>query len=129
MYILGYVSNLERLLRGLISTRDGVEYLLGMIDDASQGSARSRRFRLPVLKVPSPNYRKHVDKPGSCSTISISEDCTTVLKAPLAFHLDGCDDTVTIEYQAFENKSTDLLEWGKEIYRHLGEYKRILPCL
>ncbi|KAF2277729.1 kinase-like protein [Westerdykella ornata] len=100
-----------------------------MIGDASLGTARSRRFRLPVLKVPSPNYRKHVDKPGSCSAVWISEDGRTVLKAPQAFHLDGCDDAATIQYQAFEKESVDMLEREKVIYKHLGQHEGILPCL
>ncbi|KAF1995581.1 hypothetical protein P154DRAFT_473991 [Amniculicola lignicola CBS 123094] len=100
-----------------------------MTDYASQGVARSRRFRLPVLRVPSLNYHKHVSKPGSCSAIWISEDCTTILKTPLAFHLDGCDHAVTIEYQYFEKESVELLEREKEIYKHLGEHDGILPCL
>ncbi|KAF1840129.1 kinase-like protein [Cucurbitaria berberidis CBS 394.84] len=99
-----------------------------MIDYASRGAARSLQFRLPVLRTPSHNYRKQVDKPGSCSVVWISENSTTVLKAPLAFHLDGCDDAVTMEYRSCEKESVELLEREKEIYMHLGEHKGILPC-
>jgi len=100
-----------------------------MIDDVSRGAAISRRLRLPVLKFPSLNYRKQVDKPGSCCAVWISENSTTVMKAPLAFYLDGCDDAATIEYLDFEKESVELIEREKEIYRHLGKHKGMLPCL
>lgn len=94
-----------------------------------KGAARSRLFRLLVLTVPSLDYCKLVEKPGSCSAVWISGNCKSVLKAPQAYHLDGCDDAVTKEYQGFERESVMLLERGKEIYKHLDEHKDIIPCL
>lgn len=38
-------------------------------------------------------------------------------------------EKATIEHQAFEKESVDLLEREKEIYSHLGEHRGILPCL
>ncbi|KAF1962841.1 hypothetical protein CC80DRAFT_541989 [Byssothecium circinans] len=113
----------------LTAARESPGRIALMVHNASQGAARSRLYGLPVLQIPAPTYRKQVNEPGSCSAVWRSDNSTTVLKAPLAFHLDGCDDAVTMEYENFQQESVELLEREKEIYRHLGEHKGILPCL
>ncbi|KAF2789428.1 hypothetical protein K505DRAFT_392683, partial [Melanomma pulvis-pyrius CBS 109.77] len=84
---------------------------------------------LPVLKVPAPNYRKQVNEPGSCCGVWRSDDSATILKAPLAFHLHGCDHAVTKEYEMSQKEGVELLEREEEIYAHLGKHKDILTSL
>jgi len=99
-----------------------------MIDDATRGLELSRKLGVPVLKAP-PRCRKQVDFPGSCSTVWIYDDGSGVLKCPLAFYLDGCDNKTRREYEILEQESATLLEREKKIYRHLGRHPGILHCI
>jgi len=99
-----------------------------MIDDAARRVELSRNLGLPVLKPP-PRCQKHVDSPGSCSTIWIYDDGATVLKTSLAFYLDGCDSRQKKEHEDLEQESAALLEREKRIYRHLGRHPGILHCI
>lgn len=96
---------------------------------AARGALRSRKFGLPVLKRPSLRCLKLVDDPGSCSAVWHFDDGMTVLKAPLKFHLDGCDSHIKSDQHNLEIESTALLEREKEVYKHIGSHKCILKCL
>jgi len=100
-----------------------------MIDHVARGVELSRKLGLPVLKRPCTYYRKQVDSPGSCSAVWICDDNITVLKSPLTFHLDGCDERESRKYKDFEQESAMLIEREKKIYSHLGRYPGILHCI
>lgn len=59
----------------------------------------------------------------------ISGDKKKVLKAPQAWHLDGCTEKERIKYKIFEKESVEYLDREKEIYRHLGRLEGLLPYL
>jgi len=57
------------------------------------------------------------------------KDGSAVLKSPLAFYLDGCDEAMTSKYKALERESVGLFEREKDIYSHIGKHTAILRCL